>query len=177
MMIYYAGIGSRATPKEVMKEMTLLAKHLGRLGMVLRSGGADGADGAFETGCDSVSGPKEIFLPWQNFNKNSSPNFEIPELAYDISAKYHPSWVRLKTPTRRLMARNAQQVLGKDLDSPSSFVICWTPDGCAHHDTRTQETGGTGQAISIASAYNIPVYNLENKQSYDEMVKLVKGFI
>jgi hypothetical protein len=42
-------------------------------------------------------------------------------------------------------------VLGHDLRSPSRFVVCWTADGRA--------TGGTGQAIRIAEAYAVPVFN------------------
>ena len=168
-MIYYTGVGSRETPQSIMEEMLRIAQKFGKLGWTLRSGAAPGADGAFEIGCDSVLGPKEIFLPWANFNSNPSPHFEIPDRAYEISSRYHPAWVRLKTPVRRLMARNAQQVLGKNLDSPSSFVVCWTPDGCTNHESRTQATGGTGQAISIASAHNIPVINLQTEDAIDRL--------
>jgi predicted Rossmann fold nucleotide-binding protein DprA/Smf involved in DNA uptake len=47
MGMIYAGIGSRETPKEVLKSMTNYAKELSATGWVLRSGGADGADTAF----------------------------------------------------------------------------------------------------------------------------------
>ena len=49
-------------------------------------------------------------------------------------------------------------LLGAKLDNPVSALICWTTDG--------QPTGGTGQAIRIASGYGIPVHNLfDNAQS------------
>ena len=47
----YTGIGSRNTPKEVLELMKTIGKYLGCLGYELRSGGADGADSAFESGC------------------------------------------------------------------------------------------------------------------------------
>ena len=48
---YYAGIGSRNTPKEVLDVFESIGKYLALQGFVLRSGGADGADRAFERGC------------------------------------------------------------------------------------------------------------------------------
>lgn len=171
MTIFYTGIGSRETPQEVMEEMSLLASCFALRGWTLRSGGADGADLAFEYGCGD--GAKEIFLPWKGFNNNASDLYEIPDAAYEIAAKYHPAWLKLKTPTRRLMARNVQQVLGKNLDSPSSFVVCYTKDGCESHKDRTQSTGGTGQAISIASKHKIPVINLNHEDAIDRLHNLL----
>lgn len=57
----YAGIGSRKTPKNVLDFMFEIGKELALLGYVLRSGGAEGADSAFEKGADSVKGMKEIY--------------------------------------------------------------------------------------------------------------------
>ena len=60
----YAGIGSRRTPDDVLEQMTQLAQELGKLGWTLRSGGADGADRAFQDGAEAVGGRREILLPW-----------------------------------------------------------------------------------------------------------------
>ena len=57
------------------------------------------------------------------------------------------------------MARNAMQVLGPNLDDPSAFIVCWTPDASDGSKT-SPKTGGTGQALRIAHEYKIPVYNL-----------------
>jgi hypothetical protein len=43
-------------------------------------------------------------------------------------------------------------ILGKNLDEPVKFVVCWTPGG--------KVVGGTGVAIQIAHKNNIPVINL-----------------
>ena len=75
----YAGIGSRETPKEVCIEIQGLAKTLANEGYVLRSGGATGADEAFETGCRHVIQLKkrhplaEIYLTWEGFNGRNTP--------------------------------------------------------------------------------------------------------
>ncbi len=64
-----------------------------------------------------------------------------------------------------LHVRNTFQVLGPNLDDPSDFVVCWTPDGAEKAEDTSEVTGGTGTAIRIASTYEIPVYNLRNKKS------------
>ena len=47
----YAGVGSRATPEPVLDLMRRCATRLEVLGYTLRSGGANGAETAFEEGC------------------------------------------------------------------------------------------------------------------------------
>jgi hypothetical protein len=66
--------------------------------------------------------------------------------------KYHPAWLRLPTGHKLLHARNGYIVLGKQLNVPVEFVICWTRGGSAK--------GGTGQAIRIARGQGIPVLDL-----------------
>ena len=168
----YAGIGSRETPPEILELMKQLAQHFTAAGLTLRSGGASGADSAFEFGVDLGKGPKEIFLPWKGFNSNPSLLFNIPDRAFDIAEEHHPAWVRCKEPARKLHARNAQQILGQNLDSPSKFVICWTPDGA--EKSTSSKTGGTGQAIRIANAYNVPVFNLYNEGRYGDVLSFIE---
>ena len=153
MKRYYAGIGSRETPDEIGVLMTDIAKKLDSVGYTLRSGGAIGADTFFYNGARN----REIYLGTTTVRDNR---------ALQSVDKYHPYPKYLKSFVRNLMARNCLQVLGKEGDTPSDFVICWTIDGCIHHDTRTRDTGGTGQAISIASDYNIPVFNLARDDHY-----------
>lgn len=170
----YAGIGSRETPSDIRDVMIACGYYLALQGYILRSGGAGGADEFFEIGADLAlqqgKGQKQIFLPWKGFRENPSKWYmgnkgllkeEDNKESYHIASKFHPSWFTIKKQAvKDLMARNVMQAIGPDLNSPSKFVICWTPDGCIHHRDRTFETGGTGQAISIATHYKIPVYNL-----------------
>lgn len=162
----YAGIGSRQTPPDVLQIMTLCASKLESLGFILRSGGANGADAAFERGVQCFS-MKQIFLPWAKFNSNESQLFEPPLKAYKVAEKYHPKFKQLSRSAKSLMARNVQQIYGAQLIDPVDFVICYTPDGCEHDSSRTRFTGGTGLAISIASLNGIPVFNLANQTSLD----------
>ena len=95
MKLYYAGIGSRNTPNEILSLLTSLAEQLALKGYILRSGGAKGADSAFEKGCDKVHGNKEIFLPWKNFENNTSSlfiNSIIPNDLITIAKEFYPSF-------------------------------------------------------------------------------------
>ena len=53
----YAGIGSRQTPPAVLDAMARIAHALGNAGVALSTGGADGADKAFETGALRTRAP------------------------------------------------------------------------------------------------------------------------
>ncbi len=156
----YAGIGSRNTPKETLHMMTNIATWLEKKGFILRSGGAKGADTAFEKGCSTN---KEIFLA-----NHATSQAEL------LVKRYHPNWNACSDYAKKLHARNAFQILGATLDDPVEFVICYTPDGCERHEHRTIETGGTGTAISLASNYNIPIYNLANLESVNNLREMFK---
>lgn len=150
-MRYYAGIGSRSTPKEIQTHLTKLAQELAARDYVLRSGGAVGADAAFERGADK----KEIFR-----SKDTRP------WAYDEAKKCLPNdragfdyW---KPYVRGLIARNMMQVLGADGDSPVDFVLCWAPS----NDYADSSAGGTGYAIRCALRHNIQVINFYGKEEW-----------
>lgn len=169
MVKFYAGIGSRQTPVNILEFFTRLAARMEINGWTLRSGGAEGADAAFATGCLE----REIYLPWKGFNGLSSA-MPFPSLEAEyLAATLHPTWSRLSQGARKLMARNCYQILGADLASPVNVVLCWTPDGCESHATRSQTTGGTGQAISLASRHGIPVINFFNPGSMDRLRSIV----
>lgn len=167
----YAGIGSRKTPQGILELMKRVAVRLAELGYTLRSGGADGADTAFESG----AGAKQIFLPWQGFNNRNSEYSEPTEAARRVASSLHPAWGRLGRGPQALHARNSHQILGPDLDSPADLVVCWTPDGCESEEARTNETGGTGQAIALSDRWNIPVFNLANMGALDRIAFFLKG--
>lgn len=157
----YTGIGSRETPQEVLELMKLIAKWSAKDGWTLRSGGANGADSAFEEGCGL--GLKEIYLPWKGFNGNASPWYDPDEDALNLAARYHPAWEKCSREARLFHARNCYQVLGLGLDKPSNCVVCYTHKG--------EGKGGTGQAIRIAKAYNIKVFDLGKEDTFNKYRK------
>ena len=148
----YTGIGSRETPEAVLALFIQLGRWLANKHYTLRSGHAPGADSAFETGCSAASGTAEIYLPWPNFNGSASQYvLNTHDNAAIIAKQFHPAWNRLSPGAQKLQARNSYQILGYDLQTPTNFVICWTKDGTGQ--------GGTGQALRIAKAHNIPIFD------------------
>lgn len=168
-MNYYAGIGSRETPTEVLDFFEKLASFLAKRNYILRSSGAMGADKAFEIGCDKVQRQKEIYLPWKGFEGSKSDLIVNDKRAFEIAEKFHPYWNGLSNGAKKLQARNSHQVLGWDLETSSDFVICWTKKG--------KGEGGTGQAIRISKAYNIPVFDAGSYENIDEVKKEMKKFL
>lgn len=143
----YAGIGSRDTPDNIQEIMIELAKSLANKGYILRSGGAKGADRAFEVGAGSA---KEIFRPKQATAK-----------AIELASQFHPAWHNCNKYVRSLHGRNAQIILGKELVTPVEFVLCWTKNG--------KDIGGTGLGIRLAIGHNIPVKNLYDINILEEV--------
>ena len=176
---YYTGIGSRETPKDVLTEMERLGANLYNAGYILRSGGAPGADQAFEWGValqviDNFDWPAEIYLPWGTFQHGNrswiNPRRTEPQPeAYEIAERYHPAWKYLKPWGKKFHARNVHQVLGYDVTNPvlSVFVACWTKDA--------KGGGGTGQAIRIAKAYDVPVYDFADRIQYWDLLERFNG--
>lgn len=161
---YYSGIGSRKTPLIILQEMTKLAATLEEDGWILRSGGATGADSAFERGTSK----SEIWYP-DNSYSNNNPNHRVLDYddvdAFNSIEKYHPAPHRLIPYAKLLMARNYRQIVGVD-GINSSFVVCWTSDGGA--------SGGTGQAIRIANDFGIPVFNYYNMTTEEILTEIRK---
>lgn len=147
----YAGIGSRETPREVLLKMGEIGQRLAQKGWLLRSGAADGADAAFERGCNREKGQKEIFLPWRNFNHHNSGLHNPCQAAMALARSVVPWFDDVSQGVQKLHARNCYQVLGYRLNDPVKFVICWTVDG--------QPRGGTRTAIKIAELHEIDVIN------------------
>jgi hypothetical protein len=71
----------------------------------------------------------------------------------------------------RYTPATAHQILGRELDDPACFVVCWRPDGAT--TAPGPSTGGTGQALRIAVAQHIPVFNLAR----DQDLQRVQAFV
>ena len=162
---YYTGVGSRETPAGVMVLMQRIAFKLAGLGYHLRSGGAAGADSAFEAGvfehCSlwaDISKYQSIYIPWRGFSGRDNAVDKLPNAlsaqALDIASKVHPAWERCSPAVKALHSRNVYQVLGDQLEEPSKFLICWAPP------TKTGVKGGTNTTWQLAKLHNVPRFNL-----------------
>ena len=156
MQKFYAGVGSRETLVPVLAEMRRLASDMAMAGWWLRSGGADGADTAFERGHRDAKDDRalQVFLPWPRYNGRDALTLDRETMleAMKIAAPLHPAWYRCSIHAKKLHGRNAAIMLGDDLRQPVEGVICWTPGG--------KVTGGTGMAMRIAAAHDIPIFNM-----------------
>lgn len=152
--MFYAGIGSRETPFDILNTIKKISKILENKGYILRSGNADGADKAFQNGCIN----KEIYLPWNGYNNlyiNNKNIFSVSDKAIKYSLQFHPNKNILSNGAKKLHGRNSQIIMGYNLDTPVDFVLCW-------HNY----SGGTMQAVRIAKCNDIPVYNINNDKEY-----------
>lgn len=143
----YAGIGARSTPESVLAKMRDIGRRGAEAGHTLRTGGARGADAAFQEGARSAGGDG---LYW-GFIEVYRASDATPQ-AIELASKYHPNWRACADYVRKLHGRNIMILLGHDLNSPVDLVICWTPGG--------EVVGGTGQALRAAKARGIKVVNL-----------------
>lgn len=174
-IIYWTGIGSRQTPPERLWGLERAAAYLAQKGFILRSGAAEGADQACERGCDTVQGPKQIFLPWEGFMDRTTKEKGVMMLnnpqAQEMAAAHHPNWAACSAAARKLHARNMHQILGPDLLTPSAFVLYWAPV------KNGQVQGGTGQAIRLATSLGIPCYNIEYPADRKDLNALVQRLL
>jgi len=159
----YTGIGARTTPADALALLREVAAALAVAGWTARSGGADGADEAVRAGAAAGGGAFELYLPWPGFRRHEGATLARPSAAaLDLAARHHPAWSRCGGTARALHARNSHEVLGARLDRASRFVLCWTADGST--DGAARSSGGTGQALRIAAAFDVPVFNLRRPE-------------
>ncbi|MGH8156598.1 MAG: hypothetical protein ACREPQ_00630 [Rhodanobacter sp.] len=165
---WYAGIGSRETPEDMLTLMSDVAEQLAMAGWGLRSGGARGADSAFEEGAIRVDGAREIFVPEAGYGGRSDAidASALPQAteAEHMASQLHPAWDRLAPMVRRLMTRNVHQVLGPNLDDPVRFVLCWAKGSRLRAGHVVDVVGGTGLAVRLAAVRNIEVFNLHEPE-------------
>jgi len=179
------GIGSRETPDDILALMTRIGRALEARKARLRSGGAGGADIAFEAGWTDAT-LCEVFHPWPGFKpKIGGSDVDVEQMlgrkrpnrgpgapiiiegdvlarAMDIASATHPAWDRCGEGARKLHARNGPQVLGSNLDRLTDMVICWTVDG--------GPTGGTGQAIRLAMQHGVQIVNLQRADHREAII-------
>ena len=166
----YAGVGNPDTPYGILTQMTQLAGRLEDMGYTLRSSGGQGGDEAFSKGTTN----KEIYIPWKKFNGYPDKPFcEITEDAKLIVKPFSPAFDTLKPAVQLIIASKAHLILGPDLQSPVKFLVCWTPDGADKSGNCTAKTGFGGTAIKVAASLSIPIFNLKNADSMQELNKFI----
>ena len=188
----YTGIGSRDTPKDIQWIMSRIGYGMAKRGHTLRSGRADGADQAFENGLfsyieaitekvDTLSHTTpipelaELYKPWRTFGSPTTTWDILPtddpklwSRALQIVRDIHPNPDALSDAAKLLHGRNVFQVLGKDLNTPSNFIIYW-----AKTDKNGIPVGGIRTAVRLAQLKNIPTINMLDPDWNDRFKELV----
>lgn len=160
------------------------AYRCAELGIIMRSGLANGADGIAQIAySDAIKSNKarleqlEVYIKdEQERSKSNLPNKHLaiirnPNLIIEtenLASTVHPNWNACNDYARGMHSRNCHQIFGYNLDIPTDAVICWTPNG--------NVVGGTSTAIKLALNSNIPVFNLgfENKS---DVLNNIKNFL
>lgn len=172
----YTLIGSRETPEDVLELMTRFAYKAASKGYTARSGGANGADTCLEDGVkafikdNKLSAKKaedlmEVYLPWKDFNSRNSNDYgyyTLPWLdkkneAYNLASEIHPAWEKCSNGAKSLHVRNTMQVLGKNLNKPSKFILCY---GVSHKKGSEIPKGGTKTGCELGKLYGVEIFNL-----------------
>lgn len=151
MVRTYAGIGNRDIEPQTNIILWETGRNLAQLGWKLRSGGAKGSDQAFANGAHNGEGEVE------ELKAN-----DATEESIKTASNYHPAWDKCSDHVKKLHGRNAQIILGRDLRSYVTFVLCYA---------KSEARGGTAVGIRIARAHGIPVINLCDPQTIEDIIR------
>lgn len=147
---YVTLVGSRKAPEHILEIASLIGERLRDFGYIRRSGGAPGMDQAW---LKYPSPYDEVFRPDnRGINILNQPDHQQ---YFNLAKTLVPHWNNCGDWARKMHARNTCQVLGLDLNTPSSFLIFWAPE-----DVNGNVSGGTRTAVELARRHNIPVFNL-----------------
>jgi hypothetical protein len=191
---FLTGVGSRETPAEIQRILFILAGVLYSKGYIWRSGGADGADEAFERGIlnhphyrqDIDRPPMEIYLPWNGFapvkggpkkwenvaaGYFNTPNMPMYDTAQQIAMRIHPLGEKMRDMRGvfALHTRNVYQILGMNLAVPSKSMYLWAPP--------TKDdlvSGGTRTAVALAREHKVPWNNLANELTKSKVLDFLR---
>lgn len=197
---WVTGVGSRDTPPDIQDILRIFAAVLYSLGYGWRSGGARGADEAFEQGVLTYPHYKpgnslesltlQVYLPWNGFAPNPQEPFKkyqdyakgyvnssrLAEWrnAEAIAMSIHPLGERLQANpgVLKLHTRNIFQVLGYDLRTPSRCVYLYAKPSKDGNGVQ----GGTGTAYRLAKQHSVPTVNLYESEPRRRMVEFLKEY-
>lgn len=186
-------IGSRESSEEALARLTHVAQMAAEIGLVLRSGGAVGADSVVTK---LHWARREIFIPWkgyENFHHNPKRGIylleKLPEkeVARKLALQIHPA-EHLKESHTKLMARNIYQITGPekigidpdtykllegvDRAHLSRIVVFAAPTG-----RQGQVLGGTRLAVDFARKMGIKYYNVLKLKDYRIVVNFLEYLV
>ncbi|QPB12418.1 hypothetical protein [Providencia phage PSTCR6] len=163
-------IGSREVPSNIAKYQKIIGKKLSSLGVQGFSGDAKGSDKNFllhySENLRTIIKPEKApnlkgFYSFDSFDQN------IKDKARKIVEVFCPDLSSKSVIAQKLLTRNAFQVLGLDLESPTDAVLFYAPE-----DKYGNVKGGTRVAVRIARAKGIPTFNMYDQKTLDKILKI-----
>lgn len=162
---YWAGVGSRETPVDILKVMIRLGRTLTDMGYVLTSGDAFGADRAFYFGAAQSGRFKEvgakIYVINNGFRGRHTDNdvfidvsqFKDMKETYEkMAEEARGGFYGLNEFGKALHSRNVLQVHGPDLDQTISGMFLYSKS-----IGKKKISGGTNTAYQLALKANVPI--------------------
>jgi hypothetical protein len=166
----YTAIGAPNTPRNIQAFITKVAAELSGYGCTLRTGGEE----TFEMAAAAGASRQEVYLPYKRFNKNDSELYVQDERSYEIAKDINRTWHRCSEFAKKCHARYVHAVLGRDLESPSAIMLCWTGDGATREQEVSSKTGTVRGAIVLAERQGIPVLNLRRRDHVDLLISCLR---
>jgi hypothetical protein len=168
----YTALGAAEAPAETLETARKIAVWMQRRGYTLRTSGEPGIPRAFEAG---VTWPSalEVILPESPYHGRTAspvgPAYIADTASFQAAQKLLASIENSSTTsTDDAAIAMVLQILGRDLESPSDFVVLWKqPDD---RDT----SGRTRTLRAIAHTANIPVWNLAIPSEAAQLRKLLR---
>ena len=116
--------------------------------------------------------PLELYKPWKKYEGKKdisggcTVHSDIPEKAYSFAASLDPSFNSYKQSRKSFVASTIWALYGPDLLTPARVLVLhtWGREK-SPSDITTDTNAGISILIKAASAYNIPIYNLNDKAS------------
>lgn len=120
----------------------------------------------------------EAYLPFKKFNEDLADEATLVnkyELPFKYAAGiYGQKFNERKPGARAVFAAKVMAALGKDCDNPVDFLLCYSPSGTEFFDHKVKpdysKVGTLSFYIRLAQKAGIPVFNIKNKSSIENLI-------
>lgn len=161
----------RDFPSDVKEKLVNLISRLISLGFTVRF---NAEDEEIVKKVKAFSSNKiEDHIPFNGFNDMKSKFCWNSNTTNHIAQQNFGAWAKLPKLVQILMSRNVRMLIGSNNNSPAKFLITWSKDGAFRGPQVSNETGNVGTYIKVAEKLAVPVFNLNNQQSRDEMNRFI----